>query len=196
MAGRPGRKPAKARPKAHRRKPTPLQRGVPREPPVAQERPPASEAAISRPPGTNGREGSRRITVAPQQARPVLLSRAYAQTLGTDVALADTANPGKIMAALNRQAAERNGGRVRLEDVVAHALTCKAANLSGRDGVAAAKELADRTEGPVIQRVQEVSTRFVVSMDPSGVQHGAQAPLSIADWEASVRAADGADERA
>lgn len=148
------------------------------------------------PKGTYERKGGQMVVVAPRPAEPVFLSKAYSGVLRAEVGLEDAEDAEKVMRALSRQAARENGGKVQVGQLIAHCLAAKAANLSGRDGVAAAKELADRTEGPVIQRVQEVSTRFVVSMDPSGVQHGARGPLSIADWEASARAADEAEERA
>jgi hypothetical protein len=102
--------------------------------------------------------------------------------LDPDVALDADGTRRSFLASMARQ----NGGKVTGAAAIAGALIGEIVG-NGRLTVAAAKELADRTEGPVTQRVEAVSTRFVVSVTPGG---GGLAPLPATpeEWERAVRA--------
>lgn len=179
MAGRPQRK---APPRRERSNPVQAQRRpildeAPRTPPVGR-------AGITRP-DTTPLEGR---VVAP----PIRLSHAYAFALDADVTPKEAQDPDAVVKSLARASAGRNGGRVKLADLVAASMVARTINLIGRDGVAAAKELADRVEGPVVQRTEVASVRYVVSVTPGGSLSTPQdGPLTLSEWEGQVASEGG-----
>ena len=178
MAGRPQRRSTPA-----------SQRG--RAPhPVA----PPREPLDSRPaPGPIGRApGPRDVQVEPRRRTTRPLTEAYIAALDADLDEEVASDAGAARAAFLKGRAR--GGKVTGADAVAAALLGEIVG-NGRLTVSAAKELADRVEGPVAQRVEAVSTRFVVSVTPGG---GGLAPLpaSPEEWERAVRADLEARERA
>ena len=181
MAGRPQRRPTPA-----------SQRG--RAPhPVAPKREPLD----TRPePGPIGRApGPRPVRIEPRTRTTRPLSDAYRAALDVDLDLDDSLDAAAARRAFLRSEARQNGGKVTGAAAVAAALMGEIVG-NGRLTVAAAKELADRTEGPVAQRVEAVSTRFVVSVTPGGGSSLAPLPASPEEWERAVRADLEARERA
>lgn len=180
MAGRPQRK---APPK--RERPGPAQ--APRKRPLVGV---LDSAPVSRPPGHP--VGT---LVEPQSLHAVpavRLSVSYARAMDASVSLNEASDPDAVVASLARASADRNGGRVRLDDLIAASMVGRVINRPGRDGVPAAKELADRTEGPVVQRTEVASVRYVVSVTPGGGMSQASegAPLTLQEWEGQVKDAE------
>lgn len=170
MAGRPQRRPTPA-----------SQRG--RAPhPVAPQRAPLD----ARPePGPRGRPpGPQDVRIEPRRRTTRPLTEAYLAALDADLDEDVASDAGAARAAFLK--GRVRGGKVTGADAIAAAMLGEIVG-NGRLTVAAAKELADRTEGPVTQRVEAVSTRFVVSVTPGG---GGLAPLPATpeEWERAVRA--------
>ena len=173
MAGRPQRRPTPASQRG--RAPHPV--APPREPLDSRPEP----GPIGRPPGP------RPVRIEPRTRTTRPLSDAYRAALDVDldpdVALDADAARRSFLASMARQ----NGGKVTGAAAVAGALIGEIVG-NGRLTVAAAKELADRTEGPVAQRTEVVATRFVVSVTPGGGGSLAPLPASPEEWERAVRA--------
>ena len=130
---------------------------------------------------------------APHAIPAVRLSVSYARAMDASVSLNEASDPDAVVASLARASADRNGGRVRLDDLIAASMVGRVINRPGRDGVPAAKELADRTEGPVVQRTEVASVRYVVSVTPGGgIDQAPQVgqPLTLQEWEGQVRGAE------
>lgn len=182
MAGRPQRK---APPK--RERPGPAQ--APRKRPLVGV---LDSAPVSKPKGRPF-GGDTALNQAQRDVAPaVRLSVSYARALDASVDLQDADDPDAVVASLAKASALRNGGRVRLDDLVAAHMLGRVVSRTTRDGVPAAKELADRTEGPVVQRTEVASVRYVVSVTPGGgmSQAGEGAPLTLQEWEGQVRDAE------
>ena len=133
-----------------------------------------------------------RAEAAVQQAleAPLKLSHAYQQALSMGARIEDEDDPDAVRhGILVGLKAARGRSGLRVADLVAAALVRRVVDSTTRDAVLAARELADRTEGPVTQRIEAASVRYVVSVGPSGaLGPAALAALPAPEWERMARA--------
>lgn len=181
MAGRP------------QRRPTPASRKGRAPHPVAPPAEPLTRQATAAPVGIlRAGDGRAVVQARPRAVKPV--EDAYRAALEIELDPHTAIDPEATRTAYLGHMAR--GGKVTGAHAVAASLLSGVLQ-RGRIAVAAAKEMADRTEGPVVQRVESLSARFVVSVGPTGVLesgHLVGSPSSPEDWEAAVRADLGARE--
>ena len=112
----------------------------------------------------------------------VRISDAYRRIIDAPVAPSDLSRPQVAVRKALAQA-----GPLRIADLLARATISRALDGKARDAIAAMREITDRTEGPVVQKSQVVSARYVVSVSPTGALSESQpAALSLSDWEAQA----------
>lgn len=121
---------------------------------------------------------------------PIKLSEAYRKALAMPAVEADIEDPDKVRAAVLKGLREAsNGHPLKIADLLAASLVRRAVDPASRDAVLALREIADRTEGPVVQQVQSASVRYVVSVTPAGA---VGAPTIVGsspeEWERMARA--------
>lgn len=124
----------------------------------------------------------------------VQITDAYRQALDVDLPTAD-ASPERLHKRL--LTAMARGGRVKVSQIVAASMLARSTKVDGRDAVAAVREITDRVEGPVTQKSQVVSTRYVVSVSPTGaLVEAALPPSTPEEWEARALADEERQRRA
>jgi hypothetical protein len=121
------------------------------------------------------------------------LSVSYSRAMSVELTPAQAANATRLRTAILKGARER--GRLTVADAVAACVVARATDRGDRSGVAAAKELADRTEGPVVQRSEVASVRYVVSLTPAKGSADDEAPLTVDEWERLANAPDPASKQ-
>ena len=117
--------------------------------------------------------------------RRIRVSDAYHRLMARDISPRDLSKPDvAVKRALSELASQ---GPLKMADLVAGSVLLKALHPTARDAMVAAREITDRTEGPVVQKSQVVSARYVVSVSPTGALSESQPPvLSLSDWEAQA----------
>lgn len=171
MAGRPQRRPA---PAGKRRAPHPV---APAKAPLDRA-PQPGPVGILREGEDHALVGTRRKVVRP-------LEEAYRAVLSAPLPVSTLEDADQARVHFLRQVAKE--GQVTGAQAVAASLFAGVLE-RGRMSVAAAKELADRTEGPVVQRAEVLSARFVVSVGPQGTLGALPAsPATPEEWERMVR---------
>lgn len=173
MPGRPQRRPPSKR--TERARPSHLPAKAPLRP-VEVEAPP-TPGPIGFVPGS-----PRSVELRGRLDGMAKLSTSYAQAMSVELTPSQGKSASRLQTAILKGAKER--GRLTVADAVAACLFSRAVDRGDRSGVAAAKELADRTEGPVVQRSEVASVRYVVSLSPSKGAGGDDAPMTVAEWEA------------
>lgn len=121
--------------------------------------------------------------------RRIDLSSSYRAALAAEIPIEDAKDLDAVQdhILLGVRGARGHKG-LCVADLVASSLVLRAIRPESRDGVLAARELADRTEGPVTQRIESASVRYVVSVGPSGALGPAsQAALPAPEWERMAR---------
>ena len=167
MAGRPARSPAPPRavPEEER----------PRRPQAGAQFAPAVKAA----------------SLLERDREPARLSSSYRRALDSDLDPSQATDPDAVRRSvlLDLDSARRaTGRRLTVADALAASIISRVVDSTTRDAVLAVRELADRTEGPVVQRTQDVSVRYVVSVTPAGaVGEAPSLPPTPEQWEASAR---------
>jgi hypothetical protein len=97
--------------------------------------------------------------------------------------------PDKLQHVILQGIKAGKNGKLSVSDVLAAALVRRASDPRGKDGVLAIRELADRTEGPVVQQTASASVSYVVSVTPGGaLGSGSMNPSTPEQWEALARA--------
>lgn len=125
-------------------------------------------------------------TIAAALRPPVRLSSSYKAALGVEITADDVDDPDAVRRRVLDGLASR--GKLTVADALAASLVRRVVDTTTRDAVLAVRELADRTEGPVVQRTQDVSVRYVVSLTPAGAAvEGGLLPPSPEEWERQAR---------
>lgn len=125
----------------------------------------------------------------------VRISDAYRQALDVDIPVTAGTAPEKLHKRL--VASMARNGKVRMSQLVAASVIYRSLDPRSRDGMAAVREITDRVEGPVTQKSQVVSTRYVVSVSPTGaLVEAALPPSTPEEWEARALADEERQRRA
>lgn len=123
-------------------------------------------------------------------ASPIYLSHSYLAALAAEISEADTDDPDTLRRRVISEMKKRRsqvGQALTVADALSAALVGRAADPGARDGVLAIRELADRTEGPVVQRTADVSVRYVISTTPGEASGTILPALSADEWERQAR---------
>lgn len=123
-------------------------------------------------------------------AKPILLSKSYAAALAVEASEAEAEDPDAVRRAVLRglRRAKGRDASLNIGEILAAAMVRRAVDPASRDAVLALREIADRTEGPVVQRVESANVRFVVSVTPSGNVGAPTLGSTPESWEEMARA--------